>query len=47
VGFFLHGEKYAPILILLIWFTWCNRNRIHDWWWRNQGVSRLHEREKV
>jgi len=37
-------KSNAPILNVFIWPTWCDWNRLHGWWWRNQGVSGLFER---
>jgi len=38
------GKSYAPISIPLIQPSRCDWNRLHGWWWRNQGVSGLLER---
>ena len=38
------GKQDAKTLNVFIWPTWCHWNWLHDWWWRNQGVSGLFER---
>ena len=42
--FKIKGDSHAPILIMFIRPAWCDWDRLHGWWWRNQSVSWLYER---
>jgi len=39
------GEANAPFINVFIWPARCDWNWLHGWWWRNQSVSGLFERD--
>jgi len=37
-------KSNAPTVNVFIWSSWCNWDWSHGWWWWDQGVSWLLER---